>query len=133
MISLSEISFWLKILDILYRYDLHDELWWRTTGEYAPLTLFLRCNDVFYWGSADHEQLTQDHPDLLEKAIQDVAAIDHYAVEWGSLLFIARVRGMRPQGAAYPKNKDLWPLLDACGPERETGLGNPCKPGEYGC
>jgi len=26
--------------------------------------------------------------------------------------------------------KELWPLLDACGPEREVGFGNPKSPGD---
>lgn len=47
-------------------------------------------------------------------------------------LFCARVRGERPQGACYSRYpQELWPLFDAVGPERETGLGNPFKPGEY--
>lgn len=42
-------------------------------------------------------------------------------------LFAARVRSMRPQGAAYKVryDKSIWPLFDACGPEREIGMGNP--------
>lgn len=47
-------------------------------------------------------------------------------------LYSCRIEGMRPQGAVYRHNKkELWPLFDACGPEREVGLGNPYKPGEY--
>lgn len=47
-------------------------------------------------------------------------------------LFAARVRGMRPQGAAYTfYPPETWPLFDACGPEREIGFGNPYRPGEY--
>lgn len=47
-------------------------------------------------------------------------------------LFCARVRGERPQGAAYKVRypEELWPLFDAAGPEREVGFGNPRKPGE---
>ncbi|UDL15984.1 hypothetical protein QEH42_gp234 [Microbacterium phage Pumpernickel] len=47
------------------------------------------------------------------------------------LLFAAKSRKMRPQGAYYksiPEN--IWHLFDACGPEREVGMGNPRKPGE---
>jgi hypothetical protein len=47
-------------------------------------------------------------------------------------LFAARVRGVRPQGASYSLYpRATWPLFDACGPKRETGLGNPYEPGEY--
>lgn len=47
-----------------------------------------------------------------------------------SLLFSARSRGMRPQGAYYKLfPRDTWELFDACGPEREVGVGNPYVPG----
>lgn len=45
-------------------------------------------------------------------------------------LYAARVRHERPQGAcyaAYPRQ--LWPMFDAVGPEREVGIGNPYAPG----
>lgn len=48
-----------------------------------------------------------------------------------SSLFACRSRKMRPQGACYPDDHpELWPLFDACGPEREVGMGNPYRPGE---
>lgn len=54
-----------------------------------------------------------------------------YALMIGDL-FAAKVKGMRPQGAAYTYiPTDAWDLFDACGPERQTGMGNPYKPGEY--
>lgn len=41
-------------------------------------------------------------------------------------LFAARMRKMRPQGASYSLYPpSIWPLFDACGSVRETGLGNP--------
>lgn len=47
-------------------------------------------------------------------------------------LFAARVRNLRPQGACYSRYpEELWPLFNEAGPERETGFGNPYKPGEY--
>ncbi|UVG35196.1 hypothetical protein SEA_CECE_190 [Microbacterium phage Cece] len=47
-------------------------------------------------------------------------------------LFAARVRKLRPQGACYSRYpEELWPLFNEAGPERETGFGNPYKPGEY--
>jgi hypothetical protein len=47
-------------------------------------------------------------------------------------LFVARVRNMRPQGAAYKVRypEEIWGLFNAAGPEREVGLGNPRHPGE---
>jgi hypothetical protein len=48
-----------------------------------------------------------------------------YMPVWGCDLFVCRERKMRPQGAVYPEDRRFWPLFDACGPEREVGLGNP--------
>jgi hypothetical protein len=47
-------------------------------------------------------------------------------------LFAARVRKMRPQGAAYKVRYDesIWHLFNECGPEREVGNGNPREPGQ---
>jgi len=140
-------------------FDNHPEIWWRTDGEYAPVTIFVNCNDLFWWASADCERLTPESIGMWEQAYSDLDALlpaeprtaenqtdgpvreawlargtrrisIMSCVDW---LFCARVRGMRPQGACYPKDApEVWPLFDACGPERPTGHGNPCKPGEYG-
>ena len=96
-----------------------DDIWWRVDGEYAPLTIFVNCNDLFFWGCSDAEMITIDNIDVFEQAYKD--SIDH-----GGLLFCCRVRGMRPQGAYYKYLDDgEKPLFDACGPEREIKLGNP--------
>ncbi len=106
-----------------------DSLWWRVDGDYAPVTFMVQCSDVFWWGTADSEQINPEDLDALEAAFRDASAAckngDVYAPE----LFCARKRGMRPQGAFYKgMNEALWPLFHACGAERETGLGNPQKP-----
>ena len=42
------------------------------------------------------------------------------------LLYCARKRKMRPQGAMYKTiPKTLWHLFDVCGEEREMNMGNP--------
>jgi hypothetical protein len=43
-------------------------------------------------------------------------------------LYAARIRKMRPQGAAYPERAATQALFDACGPERAIGFGNPRRP-----
>lgn len=108
-------------------FDLCDMIWWRTDTEYAPVTFLVNCNDCFYWGSADAEEITSDNLAILEAAIADCKALSaaHYAGD----LFAARVRKMRPQGACYNHYpKELWPLFDECGPQREIGFGNPHSP-----
>jgi hypothetical protein len=104
-----------------------DDMWWRTDGEYAPVTLLVSCSDLFVWGSADCERLAPSDLDDLEKAVADAkAAGDEYH---GHLLWVARKRGMRPQGAYYEHfDGTLGDLFNACGPERQVGFGNPVPP-----
>jgi hypothetical protein len=106
------------------------ELWWRTDGEYAPVSFFAICNDQFRWGSADLEPITPDNVHLLEQAIANCRAANPMTGACdATALFCSRARGMRPQGAYYQKlDKDLWPLFDAAGPPRDTdreAFGNP--------
>lgn len=103
-----------------------DDLWWRTDGEYAPATFWVKCGDQFYWGCADLEELTPENLGTLDAAVADCRAVDPVVGgSYAAMLFCCRVRGMRPQGAAYPDDRRFWELLDACGPRREPGLGNP--------
>jgi len=107
-----------------------EDIYWRCDGEFASITFFVNCNDLFYWGCADGEEITVESLPVLKQAFEDCEK----AVKWGRLwamqLYCCRMRKMRPQGCCYPKQKELWPLVDACGPERETGFGNPYPPGE---
>jgi hypothetical protein len=107
-----------------------DALWWRCDGEYAPITFLITCSDEFFWGCADSEHLTAENIGAFEKACADAKAATKFGDIYGPMLFCARIKKERPQGAAYPRERDLWPLFDACGPEREIGLGNPYPPGE---
>lgn len=115
-----------RVLNLFSDHDIHSLLFWKSDGYFG-----MNVNDVFFWGAADLEQVTPENIDELERAIQDCIAIDDCAETEGCLLFAARQRNARPQGAAYPENRALWPLFDAAGPERETGFGNPYKPGDY--
>jgi hypothetical protein len=125
-----EHSFWLRVLRAADAWGPGcDAIWWRTDGTYAPVTFFVACNDVFVWGLADVETLTPANIDVFEKSVADCTAGAKHGEIYAGALFCARVRGMRPQGAAYPDERALWPLFDACGPQREIGLGNPYPPG----
>ncbi len=125
-----DIQFILDLLRLLGKEEICDLVFW-IVDEEDNLQFFLGCNDVFGWASADAEEITSENLPQLRQAIIDIKAIDEHAPIWDACqLFVARIRGMRPQGAAYPKEKELWPLFDACGPEREVGFRNPYKPGE---
>ncbi len=123
-------EFVLRVLQIFSKYDSHDNLWWRTDDKYAPVTFFVNCNDLFFWAYADLEEITEQNIDCLEQSFVDASAAHEDGDIYGTMLFCCRQRKMRPQGAAYPKVQELWPLFDACGPEREIGFGNPAKPGQ---
>ena len=112
-------KFALEVLQVFAKYGLHDMLFWRTDGEYAPITFFVNCNDLFYWATADLEVINPDNFPEIERAMKDVGArpVSSESLD-GLSLFCARSRKMRPQKCAYPEDKKLWPLFNACGPER---------------
>ena len=91
--------------------------------------LLINCNDQFAWAYADCEPVTD--LDLLEQCYKDcIGLIGEIGYIDAPLLYIARKRGMRPQGCCYPSDERLWHLFDATGPERELNMANPFRPGE---
>jgi len=109
----------------------------------------IMCNDVFFWGCADAEPVENEKDrELLRKSLQDVKEIDELC-SWGALLFVARKRQERPQGAFYKyldvhdikkgepmqfneeATAKMHELFNAAGPKRETGFGNPYEIGQY--
>lgn len=105
----------LRLLVLTAKHDIRDSLMWNSDLEFA-----IDCSDVFAWACADAEDITSDQDiDALAQAVQD-------AGDDGPLLYCARRRHMRPQGAMYDHLKPAnWSHFDACGPVRETGVGNP--------
>jgi hypothetical protein len=103
--------------------DLFGEVMWQP--DFSSLSVI--CSDVFYWGCADCEPVESlEDIELLIKSCKE-ASFD------GAILYCARKRGMRPQGAMYKLlDKNIHHLFDECGPEREIDLANPKnKNGEY--
>lgn len=95
-----------------------EDLFWRTDGEYAPLKIFVTCNDLFHWACADVEEITSENIGLLEATVAEVKELtgDNQNAD---ILFCCRSRGMRPQKPYYKHiDEKLRPLFDACGPER---------------
>jgi hypothetical protein len=126
---MTEAEFTHEVLRLFAQADIRDELFWTVTDE--KIIFFAIVSDVFDWGSADCEEITQESLPLFRQAYDDLVALyragqvksdpTHYT----AVLFASRMRGLRPQGAAYPKERALQALLNACGPERERGLLNP--------
>lgn len=123
------LDFVCRVLSIFDGFDRlsNDDVWWRTDDEYAPITLIVNCNDLFFWGCSDCETITPENVETLESAVRDVKALTGNN-GGADAVFCCRVRGMRPQGACYSTKYypvEIWPLFDAAGPEREIGIGNP--------
>ncbi|MFC9821414.1 hypothetical protein ACFWG6_31040 [Streptomyces erythrochromogenes] len=114
-------EFLVEVLTIFAKADSHDYLYWVPGPD--GLKLWANVNDVFFWGCADLEEITPDRLPVLQQAAADLLAAKEYG--WIAELYAARIRGERPQGAAYPKELALQELFNACGPERLLGLGNP--------
>ena len=88
-------------------------LFWRTDEEFAPITFFARCDDLFWWAVADLEQITLDNIHILEKSLDDLLRINKNSGHYAHLLFCCRMRKMRPQGAYYQYiPSDIWPLFN---------------------
>ncbi len=103
-----------QLLMLIASHDVSSGIFWNTS-----LQFFVICNDLFWWGCADLEEVTPDTFHVLEKALMDGG-------DDGLFLYCARMRSMRPQGAIYQSlKKENWSLFDACGPEREIDIGNP--------
>lgn len=126
-------EFIVRLINLLAKHKAYDLTHWYPEAKEHPIRCFVNCNDFFYWGTADGEEVTPENIDVLEEAFREVVEtpeVDiYYESYWGAMVFCCKMRGMRPQGACYPSKKYLWPLFDVCGPEREINLVNPKKPG----
>jgi hypothetical protein len=120
--------FVIRVLRTFYAIDDRDELLWSIKDN--EVSFSAECSDAFWWGCADAEDITPENIGRLEVAIADAQAATG-TTGWGTpseavLLFVARERKLRPQGAMYEHiDAKLWPLFDAAGPERVTGPEDP--------
>lgn len=117
-------SFAEDVIRLMLKYDATDELCWSVVE--GELEAGVICNDLFHWATADMEPITHDTLGELQQAYEDATTAGD--MFYGDMIYASRHRKMRPQGAAYPRNTAIWPLLDACGPARPTdkeAFGNP--------
>lgn len=115
-----DLNFILDFLGVIAEIDACGEIWWRTDGKFAPVTFLINCNDLFYWASADCEEVNPENIHILKQAIEDSKELtdSHHAL----LLFCARVRNMRPQRPYYKYFSDgMKKLMDEAGPWRWPG------------
>ncbi len=111
----AQLNFIFAVLSAFERAEVNDYLFWRVDG--SEVRFYAMCNDVFWWATADAEDILADDIPLLYECLEAVKAIDkpYLLPEY----FASRKRGMRPQ---IPWFKGLEPevaeLFNACGPER---------------
>ena len=123
----NELSFMRKVLSFFAKKDVTSSLMFYPRED-GSIRFSVICSDLFWWACADDEEITPENFPLLVQSVEDCQKIDPDSEDHGLSLFVCRIRKMRPQGACYPNNKDLWKLFDACGPERVLELGNPLAP-----
>ena len=107
-------------------FDNCDSIFWRTDGNFAPITFLAIVNDTFATSCADCEEITPENIGIFEQSFQDCrAAAGTMGEVWAPALFAARVRKIRPMWLAYPGEKSIeddaqrqaiWALLDAAAP-----------------
>ncbi|SRR6266567_328282 len=97
--------------------DCYSSLFWRCE-EPGSVEFFVNVNDIFWWATADLEQIMPEDMPVLRQTIADIKEIDPHDKYTGFELWVARKRKMRPQQPAYPKDERLRALFDACGPAR---------------
>jgi hypothetical protein len=107
--------------------------WWADYTAADEVKCTLNCNDVFFWGCADSEAVEPADLPLLREAHGQLEALPpedgqkhHGYTAYAEVLYCAKKRQMRPQGALYETlPKATWPLFNACGPHRPAEFGNP--------
>lgn len=110
-------------------------VWWRTRGDTfgtGDLAVYVPCSDLFTWGCADVEEIAAHDVHTLLDTVEETrsvlvsAGVSAWVEADALLLWVARKRGTRPQGAAYAVlHPALWDLFDLAGPERKTDTFNP--------
>ena len=108
--------------------ELCEDIWWHTrenyrrTGEPSKITILVACNDMFWWATADAEEVTAADLPALQQAYDDLEKCGDCNEVYAPQLWVARKRGMRPQTPWWNREKIDGPvraLFLAAGPERD--------------
>ncbi len=121
--SAARLADMVTVLQLFAEADLHEQLFWRCDGLFAPVTFFVVITDLFEPQSADLEEISRHNLADLQRAFLDVREVTGGDVTYAPALFVARNRLQRPYGGAYPSDRRLWPLFDAAGPLRPKEIG----------
>lgn len=100
--------------------DITDDLFYVNDDD--GIKIIVNCNDLFWWATADGEEVTTENIVDLERAVKDCIEANPNGLTgaYSHSLFACRMRKMRPQPPCYKTIPEfLRPLFDACGPERD--------------
>lgn len=117
-----ELDFIKRVLKA-FEFDQNDLLIWHLEGD--KVVFSAQVSDQFMWGSADAEHITEENLPILEQARADLVAIDPRNLADLPVLFAARIRNMRPQGATMIDIGLEQRVLFEAFPERPRDLFNP--------
>lgn len=106
--------------------DLMEDFFFYFAGQegIGPIKVSINCNDLFYWGCSDGEEVTPENFNLLEEAYEQLKPLYEVpsfvcSITLG-LLFCCKARQMRPQTPYYYHiDRKYWDLFNACGKVRE--------------
>lgn len=113
---MNDLDFIIRVLRSRDPFDCEELLW--HFDEAGQVHFEAKCPDTFWWATADSEEITPANIEEFERSKSDATAACKFGSIYADMLFAARVRKMRPMKTAYSKQVELWPLFDACGPER---------------
>lgn len=105
------------VLNTIYYNDAHDDLFWTVSDDTIKFSIM--CSDVFWWATADTEEVNEDSLPLLKQSYKDVKEASGESF-YGSSLYCARRRMLRPQRPYLDRigNTQVRALFEAAGPER---------------
>ena len=100
--------------------ETRESLYWNFKAD--KLEFYILCNDMFWWGTADAEDVTAADVPELQRAYDD---LDKFATDftlYAPELWVARKRGMRPQTPWWDRERfpeSVKQLFLDAGPPRD--------------
>lgn len=109
-----------EILIWFAEHELQEDLWWSHRS--GQIKFYILCNDMFWWATADLEEILPEDLPQLTQAYQDLEALGGCQEVWAPQLWISRKRQMRPQRPWWDRERlpeGAKGLFLAAGPPRD--------------
>ena len=108
----------LRVLEFFANHDIRESLKWCWEIEPATIRPYLDASDWFRKGAVEAVYFGADDLPAIEQAMRECEAMAKFCEGYGPLLWACRKEKRRPAKESYPDCEKLWPLFDACGPEK---------------